>query len=339
MGVPRSVPREGRGNVARRTRHASHSRAGAAGRLLLLHLSLPGAASFFAAQNSFARPPARPLSFARSASGMAFTPQPSLRGVFAGAGSDGLAEPAVADAILKLAGKPAHDVTVLYLGTATYDLPGPRERQTARFRDASCKVVSLDVAAVSVPPLSELVATIDAADAIIFSGGNTLFAVDRWFDGGHSDSMDPDSYKDAMIAAASKDAAGDESGAAPVDEASKKGWEYIRVDGFGFLPGLLCPHHDKVQSNGVLRAHDFDAMLLRHPGERGVCIDHWAALSIDGDSFSVLSFPGKGSKWVQDGQVQARLVPTQGKLCEIFAEASEIHKDPRVEVCRRENPP
>jgi hypothetical protein len=41
---------------------------------------------------------------------------------------------------LKLAGKPAHDVTVLYIGTATYDLPGPRERQTARFRDASCKV-------------------------------------------------------------------------------------------------------------------------------------------------------------------------------------------------------
>jgi peptidase E len=36
----------------------------------------------------------------------------------------------------------------------------------------------LDVA-LSEPPTSELVAAIDEADAIIFSGGNTLFAVDR----------------------------------------------------------------------------------------------------------------------------------------------------------------
>lgn len=32
------------------------------------------------------------------------------------------------------------------------------------------------------------------------------------------------------------------------------------------------------QSNGVLRAKDFDAMLRRHPGERGICIDHWVCL-------------------------------------------------------------
>ena len=75
----------------------------------------------------------------------------------------------------------------------------------------------------------------------------------------------------------------------------------------------------------MLRARDFDAMLCRHPHERGLCIDHWAALSIDGDSFSVLSLPNKEgsvsaegtfledrsgvpgvwSKWVQDGQVSA----------------------------------
>jgi hypothetical protein len=49
----------------------------------------------------------------------------------------------------------------------------------------------------------------------------------------------------------------------------------------------VCPHHDKVQSNGVLRAIDFDAMLLRHEGEQGICIDHWAALCVDGDAFEV----------------------------------------------------
>lgn len=134
--------------------------------------------------------------------------------------------------------------------------------------------------------------------------GNTLFAVDRWvrlglkdmlrqamlrgavltggsagaicwFEGGHSDSMDPDTYKSKMLAAAT-DAGGDESSTAPAAGAAAKPWEYIRVDGLGFLPGLVCPHHDKTQSNGVLRASDFDQMLLRHSSELGIGIDHWA---------------------------------------------------------------
>jgi hypothetical protein len=40
--------------------------------------------------------------------------------------------------------------------------------------------------------------------------------------------------------------AGDSGG----DESSKlegeaKKWSYIRVPGLGFLPGLVCPHHDR----------------------------------------------------------------------------------------------
>ena len=40
--------------------------------------------------------------------------------------------------------------------------------------------------------------------------------------------------------------AGDSGG----DESSKlegeaKKWRYIRVPGLGFLPGLVCPHHDR----------------------------------------------------------------------------------------------
>ena len=288
--------------------------AGAVGRLFFLQLAIRGASPFSPAKFVTAPAHARSLSVRACAAAMPpYLPSASLRGVFAGAGSDGLAEPAVADAVIKLTGKSAEDVTVLYLGTATYDLPGPRDRQTARFRDARCKVVSVDVA-LKEPPLEEVAAAIAQADAIIFSGGNTLYAVDRctrfgmlpalqaamargvvlaggsagaicWFDGGHSDSMDPDSYKEAMLAAAKKDSGGDESTAAPTDEASKKvrplppppcrlpairawkrgaqgparppgsreprgarqAWEYIRVAGFGLLPGILCPHHDKAR--------------------------------------------------------------------------------------------
>lgn len=99
----------------------------------------------------------------------------------------------------------------------------------------------------------------------------------------------------------------------------KKSWKYICVRGLGFVPGLCCPHHDSTQSNGVLRADDFDGMLQRQrrrsssrsrprrrenaaedgsdadagaedeDGELGVCIDDQAALVIDGDAFRVIA--------------------------------------------------
>jgi hypothetical protein len=39
----------------------------------------------------------------------------------------------------------------------------------------------------------------------------------------------------------------------------------------------------------VLRAVDLNEMLLRHPNERAICIDHFAALVVNNDSYSVLS--------------------------------------------------
>jgi len=72
------------------------------------------------------------------------------------------------------------------------------------------------------------------------------------------------------------------------------------VPGLGFLPGLVCPHHDKVQSNGVLRATDFDVMLLRHAAEMGIGIDHWAALEVAGGRYRVISLAGKEGSVLPD---------------------------------------
>lgn len=108
------------------------------------------------------------------------------------------------------------------MGTATYDHEGPRARQTRLFVEAGCVVEALDVAFAS-PSLESMAAIVDASDVIIISGGNTCYAVQRWtatglkpllrgamdrgvvmaggsagaicwFDAGHSDSMDPDTY-------------------------------------------------------------------------------------------------------------------------------------------------
>jgi len=177
---------------------------------------------------------------------------------------------------------------------------------------------------------------------------------------------DPDSYKVAML---EKYGSKNEIEKA-VDESSELGehikdWKYIRVPGLGFLSGLICPHHDRVQSNGVLRAHDFDQMLLKHQGERGIGIDHWAALIVSGESYKVLSLEGKvGSViidrtedescadfragegvpgiWIkdvmEDGRIHTRLCPQEGKLSDLLQPAKNIIQDAEVERCRLANP-
>jgi dipeptidase E len=315
-----------------------------------------------------------------------------LKGLLVGSGSDGMSDPQVTSAILDLVPHKAPSaVNVLYLGTATYDLPGPQQKQTERLVEAGCTIQSLKLVA-NAPSNADMRVAVEAADVIVVSGGNTLYAVDRWtrlglhqmlrqsmlrgavltggsagaicwFQGSHSDSMDPDTYKGAMLCAAATDdddddKGSDESSVAPVVSQEKKPWDYIRVDGLGFLPGLVCPHYDKTQSNGVLRATDFDAMLLRHPGEFGIGIDHWAALQVANGCFQVLSLPGKpGSvllndtfsheqkgkpgvwlKEVRDGRVHTTLCPAAGKIEDLLRTPTEILSDPRVELCRQANP-
>ena len=84
------------------------------------------------------------------------------------------------------------------------------------------------------------------------------------------------------------------------------------------MPGLCCPHHDRVQSNGILRATDFDAMLHRHPTEVGICIDHNAAFLIDHDVYRVITpipqdgeapFPGSVA---DDGSFSAERLGSPG---------------------------
>ena len=309
----------------------------------------------------------------------------SMKGVFAGAGSEGLQQRPIAETIIELTGKSAEAVTVLYVGTATYDLSGPRENQTKILKELGCKIDDL----VCSPnmTLDEIESKVANADVVLVSGGNTLYAMDMWkmtgfadtikranegkvlcggsagaicwFDAGHSDSADPDSFKEAMIAEAM-------GGSEKKDESTSleagqqaKDWAYLRVSCLSMLPGLVCPHADKVQSNGILRAIDFDSMLVRHKGERGIAIDHFAALIVDGEQFRVLSLedrpgsvlpdgthsaeregkPGIWIKEVQEGSsIKTTLVPPQGSLSDIFREASMIIEDGSCETIRTANP-
>lgn len=75
-------------------------------------------------------------------------------------------------------------------------------------------------------------------------------------------SADPESYRKEFLASQSKT---DDT----PSNTTKASWEYIRVPCLGILPGLGCPHYDQTQSNGLLRADDFEEMMGRHPTEQG----------------------------------------------------------------------
>jgi len=100
-------------------------------------------------------------------------------------------------------------------------------------------------------------------------------------------------------------------------------------------------------------------MIRRHPGETGVCIDHYAGIIWDDDDFSILAMDGKpGSAmedgthntegkgkpgcWIkkvgEDGYIETTLLPEKGKVADWFHAAKEIVEDPAVEDCRKENP-
>ena len=275
--------------------------------------------------------------------------------------------------IVRLTRKAAQDLVLLYCGAATYDDEGARAAQTVQFEKLGLKVISLgmeDTVEVARPKFEQ-------SDVILVSGGNTLWAHDRYkalgidalfreaasrdvvlcggsagailfFTAGHSDSADPSTYK--------------------LENDMPRGvWEYIRCPAFDMLPGLLCPHYDKVQSNGKLRADDFAEMHARHIHERGVCIDHWAALVVDGEDYHVMSAEGeqgsmlsdgsfsrdrKGKPWIwilKEGSGERYPVEREGSLstllaraptagAEAAAAAAAVVADTRVDTIRSENP-
>ena len=120
-----------------------------------------------------------------------------------------------------------------------------------------------------------------------------------------------------------------------------------------------------MQSNKVLRHHDFDGMLKRHRGEWGICIDHFAALVIDGTSYRVVQYGDEGTvgpdgNFVEDAKsgrpgvwlarYDEETDTTQRQLCEgdaldevskvpeVRGETVPIVEDANLAAARAENP-
>ena len=295
----------------------------------------------------------------------------------AGSGEDMMSQPETASEIIELCGK--DQPRVLYLGTATYDDPKSQHHQTARLSERGCHVAALKLVE-SVPPAHAIEEAFKHADIVVVSGGNTLYAVDVWrktgvdrhiiaagrrgavlaggsaggivwFDGGHSDSMDPTTYHHPPGPLLKPDLP---------KEILAKSWAYVRVPGLSVLPGLFCPHYDKVESNGELRAKSFETMMKMHSGETGICVDNWAALIIENGKYRVVSRRGKNGSVSEgggytadrhtgrpgafvvgitpDGRQTRRNVPATGSLGGLLKQARFVVQSPMLKVARIQNP-
>lgn len=292
----------------------------------------------------------------------------------AGSGEDMMSLKETVQEVINLSGKATPHV--LYLGTATYDEAGPQRNQTQAFLNAGCSVDNLNVAVKNMST-ADIRSKLSQADIVLVSGGNTLFARDRWvrlgvptllaealsngtvmaggsaggivwFDAGHSDSMQPASFKNPPGPFLNPD----------MSEAEMDNWAYIRCPGIALVPGLFCPHYDMTEDNGVLRSADFTKMLQRHSGETGVGVDNWAALVIDGDRYSVVSrkgYPGSDingsftpnrtgipAVWqmsvTASGQLSRTLVPPSGAVSDLLRPAKFMVEDSMLSVARGQNP-
>ncbi len=153
-------------------------------------------------------------------SGTPIAATPSIRKIVAAGRGRVIQSEPIRKEILRLANKKSPHV--IYLGTATFDKQEPYELQGAGFASAGCSVAKVELTDLkaAIRNKASIIEEFEKADIIAVSGGNTLFAMKRWrklgvdkllkkamdrgavlcggsagaicwFDGGHSDSLDP----------------------------------------------------------------------------------------------------------------------------------------------------
>jgi peptidase E len=109
-----------------------------------------------------------------------------LRIVAAGKGHS-MSLPAIVDAVLNLVDQsnPSTLPTLVYLGTANYDNVQAFDEQTRGFKN-KCRIVQLRVSErvpdEDMPTTDAIRDAIQSADILMVSGGNTLYALNRWKD-------------------------------------------------------------------------------------------------------------------------------------------------------------
>ncbi|EPY34446.1 dipeptidase E [Strigomonas culicis] len=272
-----------------------------------------------------------------------------IKAFLCGSGVEGMQNETIATELLRLIQSnrsPSSSdapLRVAYLGTATYDIAQDGVTQLRQLTQRGCDVRWVRVAdpAVTTLEAADRQFIEEHADAVLVSGGNTLYAVRRWVEtgvaaalrvaaargcvlsggsagaicwctSGHSDSADPASAQLPMLLRAAGREADAAAAEKDVSSSADGSFQYIRVGALGLLPGLLCPHYDRTEERGhTCRYVDVGKMVKRHPTERCVAIDHLAAVVLPGDGSYRVVAPADAQRQLPPPDVVAAASPDE----------------------------
>jgi len=216
---------------------------------------------------------------------------------------------------------------VLYLGTPSHDRDDIFHIQTKGFQNANCPIKRMDLSEIPnsrskssatgndkivYPTREEMRKSVDEADVIMVSGGNTLYAMNRWKQLGMDEILtrasvqtnDDDEYAGPVFCGGSAGAIswfqyGNSDSMNPMtflnppedlSEEEKIDWDYIKIDGLNMVQALCVPHYDAMQHNGIVRSKASERMVIEdiESGYPCIGIDEEAAFVVDGDIVRVL---------------------------------------------------
>lgn len=102
-------------------------------------------------------------------------------------------------------------------------------------------------------------------------------------------------------------------------ELNPENWKYICVAGFGYFPGIFCPHYTKV------RGLDFEKMLIRKK-EVGIAITDFAGIQYQNDKYRIINSKSSGCAYlfkVKGNKVIKKRIVVDG----IFRHVRDLFKD------------
>ncbi len=156
-----------------------------------------------------------------------------------------------------------------------------------------------------------------SADIIYVGGGNTLKMMRRWRSLGIDKMLYHAWQKGIVLTGIS---AGSicwfESGHSDsMSFYNEKKWQYINVNGLGFIKGIHCPHYDS-ETLGVKRKKNFEAMIKKIGGF-GIALDDGCALECIDDTYRILTSKknAQGYKvYKKNGKVVSEVIEIKKEL-------------------------
>ena len=195
----------------------------------------------------------------------------------------------------------------LYIPTASKDRPESWDEFRRTYTRLGCRADAL-LCIRETPSRRTVNAKIRRADIVFVGGGNTLMMMRRWAFLGVDRELRRARERGAVLCGAS-------AGAICWFEAghsdSMRGyghdpWEYIRVSGLGFVPGMLCPHYHHKDRRVECRR------MVRRRGMAVVAVDDHAAIEVVGGEFRLLTSRRGAGAWQvyrRRGRVLERAIP------------------------------